>query len=469
MRRTCLVPAVLAATLVTAALAVGGALASSQLPPCELLGETSLALSARGVSIVTPGRFAAGAVDLLVVRRRRQEPSDLVLVGADGIEVWRVGFETRVVIEAADLDADGRAEILAGVGDELLLLDGATGAARSAHRLLSAVGDVAVGHLDGDGVPDVVCTAGEERNEILVALSGAVLLDVGTGAARSPELWTKRAAPAECRFDDGFSRPVLRDVDGDGLDEVLVVENMNVLACFTPAGALVWQAVLGEKGTLVPEGAASSDPVVADLLGDGVNEVAVGCFAGAVVVLDGATGEVLARSAPFGAESHAAHIARSDVPGSVKDVLARTGEPVIAMADVHLRDGPGRELVFGCSDGFLYAWNPRTETELWRLDVDGKIVEPCVPVGLPGDAAGGEDAGTIGLVVYERDRVLVIDGATGNAVDVPGLPGAGGSGGVAVADLDGDGRVEIVVASLRKGLLSIWSTGLLVRRTGDDS
>ena len=74
MRRRCLVPAVLAVPLVAAAFAIGGALAtaSSQLPPCEFLGETSLALSARGVSIVTPGRFAADAVDLLILRRRRQ-------------------------------------------------------------------------------------------------------------------------------------------------------------------------------------------------------------------------------------------------------------------------------------------------------------------------------------------------------------------------------------------------------------
>jgi len=67
---------------------------------------------------------------------------------------------------------------------------------------------------------------------------------------------------------------------------VLVAENGNHLLCLSGDGELQWDVGLGKCERLNPEGVVSSTPVVADLLGDGIAELAVGCFAGAVVVMD---------------------------------------------------------------------------------------------------------------------------------------------------------------------------------------
>ncbi len=440
-------PVVLAVLLGAPVGAAGG-------PAFEQLWEVPLGLPSRGTSDVRLVDFDGdGRTEILIARWRRGEPGDLlVLDGATGSESWRVGLEERPYVETCDVGGDGRIEVLAAVGNGLLVIDGASGETITTVGLAGEAGALAVGHLDGDETVDVVYAAGDERCDVLVALAGA----------GEKELWRREAEPAEGRFDEGFGFLVATDVDGDGLDEVLVTENMNVLLCLASGGDLSWSAVLGEKGTLVPEGAASSVPVVADLLGDGVNEIAVGCYAGALVVLDGATGEALSRSAPFGIESHARYTKRGRFTRPLRELLARTGEPILGLLAVDLVGGPARELAFGCADGIFYAVDPRTGTELWRYEEGGKVTEPAVAVDATGD-------GVADLLVRDQGGAFVLDGTGEGEVDVGPLPDVRAASSVVAGDVNADGVLDLVVVSVRENRVAAWTTGLPCPSSNEES
>ena len=142
-------------------------------------------------------------------------------------------------------------------------------------------------------------------------------------------------------FGDGLSKLKCADIDGDGASEILVVENANVLRCISSSGDDLWSLTLGGKGRLNPEGVASNLPVVADLTGDGYNEVAIGCFAGALVVMDGATGDELV---PVGQVLQGAQIYDSNGPSLCALVAEIGAEPVLISGKFLLPTVHGRNL-----------------------------------------------------------------------------------------------------------------------------
>lgn len=239
-------------------------------------------------------------------------------------------------------------------------------------------------------------------------------------------VWSRELAGRGESFDNGFSRPVFGDVDGDGGHELLVIERMNELVCLTNTGAERWRIVLGEKNRLSPTGVASADPVIAEATGDGLPDVVVGCFAGAVVVVDGETGEELTRL-QFGTESHEEHIKGRRLSGFLRDALARTGEPIGEMLAVDLDGIGGAELVFGCSDGFVYAVSPRNGGTLWRFrperDVyDRPVIDPerdaCDGPGIDLDRDTRDPpvidpARCRRLVLWDERCLYVLDAQTG--------------------------------------------------------
>ncbi len=223
---------------------------------------------------------------------------------------------------------------------------------------------------------DIVYTAGKKRDDVLVVLAGDDLR----------ELWSRDSVSAGGPFAGGFTYPCALDLDADGRDEILVAENGNHLLCLSSDGELAWDVGLGKRERLNPEGVVSSKPVVADFLGDGIAELAVGCFAGAVVVMDARTGEVLDRL-QFGVESHESHLTNPKIPRFIRDALRETGEPVNCLTPVELDGSPGSELVLGCSDGFVYACDPGSGDIMWKFGTRENVYDPCLLVGGAGEAA----------------------------------------------------------------------------------
>ncbi len=419
--------------------------ASSGGPSFEQKWAGRIGLSGRCGALAHLGDFRGdGTPEILAHGLCGRDPTRIVLIdGVDGRELWRADFEERVVVATADCLGDARLEVVAASGDLISVLDGATGTPLATAPMRGIVGRIAVGDLDGDSAQDVVYTAGQDRDDWLVALSGADL----------SEIWVHEAAPEEGRYGDGFTRPVLADVDRDGLDDVLVIENMNVLVRFDHGGRRLWSAVLGPKGRLIPEGAASCDPVAADLTSDGVTEIAVGCFAGALVLVDGATGELLTTSARYGAQSHVAHATDRRIPGHLRKLLAETGEPITRIQALNLDGAPGIELLLTCSDETLYAFNPRTESLEWSFETERQVYGACIP--LPTGEGDAPD-----LIAWDERSLYVIGGIDGGEVRGADPPRVRGFTDVVAGDVDADGTLDLVALTGRENRIVVWSTGV---------
>jgi outer membrane protein assembly factor BamB len=394
-----------------------------------------------------------GRHEVLLHSGRRNDPSHVVaLDGAGGRELWRAAFPGRSCVVAGDLNGDGAAEVVVACGAELSVLDGATGERVFGTALRSTIGDLVCAR------GNIVYTAGKKRDDVMVVLSGDDLR----------ELWVRDAESGRGPFARGFTHPSVWDVDGDGRDEVFVAENGNRLLCLSGDGELLWDVGLGKCERLNPSGVVSSVPVVADLDGDGIAELAVGCFGGAVVVMDALTGEVFDRF-QFGVESHETHLSNERIPRFIRDALSKTGEPVNCLTVVELDGSAGCELVLGCSDGFLYACDPGSGDVMWRFDTLESVYDPCLLVGVAGE--GTEDAeddasvavaavdtagdGTHDLLAWDVEGVYLLDGRTGLAR--AGFADVAGAAGLMACSLNGTTTPALVHIAAERPRVTAWS------------
>ncbi|MBX3272349.1 MAG: VCBS repeat-containing protein [Sandaracinaceae bacterium] len=256
-----------------------------------------------------------------------------------------------------------------------------------------------VGDVSGDGVPDVVVPvyySSASADTVLVALdgaSGALLWAIG-GADR-PD-WIASAGLANFDPSDDALEVFYRlhaggyrVVDGDGTTQ---------LARRTTGGGA----------------AGRSSPSIADLNGDGVPDVVVGCHAmNGTNIADPAL-DFFDRGACYG-----------------------SGEYSLTLV-ANLDADPEPEVTSG---GAAY-------------DIDGAELWNVGPHGFPAVADFDGD-GRPEVVVVRAGTIVVRDGATGAMLIGPGgtwasgtyaIPGGGTGGAPTVADFDGDGLPEIATA-----------------------
>lgn len=211
----------------------------------------------------------------------------------------------------------------------------------------------------------------------------------------------------------------------------------------------------------------ASPPNVVDLDGDGRHEV-VGVpnvetnepyetQAYAVMVLQGAHGDGSrsARRLP-GWET----LPRGDAPIHVDGWYPPLGIP--APATVNLQGDSKPEVVVSLNDGHMYAFNAAGQ-RLWRYDYrDGLAIrfasEPVI-ADLNQDGAPEVVFSTFGDPAVSRSGDLIVLSASGALLHDVALPspGSNGNGNGApaaptLADLDGDGQLEILVQTFDHGL-----------------
>ncbi len=338
----------------------------------------------------------------------------------------------------------------------------------------ASFGGAAVADVDGDGTLEVAfCTYfGDSKVRVLRGKDGSEVwsYDAGNGKGQA-------CLDASCKF---------FDVDGDGKLELIVpVSNTSQVIAFDAAtGEKRWtyEAGAGEcidtppwigkidgalsivvgtfgaklhviraadgKGIrnvqVAPQGAVQSCPIVADLNGDGVVDYIAATFNGPkeykgamrVVAVDGSKQNEAAAMGPDG----------KPVAMKVNELWhLETGGSIYHGPSMGDLDGDGKpDFAIGSYDGLVHAFR-MDGTRLWKA-VPGEryIMGPTVMADLDGDGK------TEVIAASERVTAIKTDGSSLWAVrfDKPGAYWAV-TRGVSVADLDGDGKPDVAALNGR--------------------
>jgi hypothetical protein len=388
--------------------------------------------------------------------------------GASPLDGVVLGALTRPAL--GDLDADGDLDLITGQSDGTLdFLENRSGlllARTGAENPLAAVlpgseGAPAFGDLDGDGDADL----------IVGAATGTLRLFANTGSATNPA-WVERTGAANplAGQDVGTaSAPSLGDLDADGDLDLVVGEGDGVFGYFETTGSAavaVFVARIGSANPLDGQSVGSaSTPSLGDLDRDGDLDLVAGGLDGALDFFEN-TGS---RAVP-------AFVLRVGAASPVDGISAGSrAAPALGDADA---DGD-LDLLIGTSAGTFMLYE---NTSLAAAPVFAARTGAANP--LDGEDVGSASTpafvdldgdGDVDVACGETSSVLdfwentILEASVGalelwlDANPFDGFAVAGSHSSPALADLDGDGDLDLV-AGAQSGLFTyLENTGSATR------
>ncbi|EMA42347.1 hypothetical protein C448_10961 [Halococcus morrhuae DSM 1307] len=222
--------------------------------------------------------------------------------------------------------------------------------------------------------------------------------------------------------DYGYTQPLVADVTGDGANETVVVDFRGTAFVLRPNGSAVWTEKLDAK--------TEAQPAVADFTGDNESEIAVG--AGQKVVLLDRNGTVRwNRTQPFDSSITWMTTGQADEDAAIEIVAATFGGRVVAidgergtvewqkefgdLAAVHaFGDGDGdsaAEVYATAKDGKLRSLDASDGTVEWTTQLTAEDVPMTPPPGM-GDVDGD---GEPEIVAVTNDGIVsVVDPKSGD-------------------------------------------------------
>ncbi len=277
----------------------------------------------------------------------------------------------------------------------------------------------AIGDLNGDGKNDIAVT-----ND---AAGVAILLNNGDGTFGAPVLYQANQHPQSV---------ALGDVNGDGTIDVVVADSQSndVTVFFNNGSGVITQAGLYQVGT-DPGGSGANAIALADFNGDSKLDLAVAAANGANVFLNQGNGTFPTTATVYAAGMRPAGIGSADLNGDGKHdlVVANSGS---ANVSVLLNNGSG---VFAAAVNYTVGSYP-VNVDLGDVTGDGK---PDIAV------ACTEGMGGVTVLVNKGDASGTFP--TSFAVDA----NEPGPTGVAIGDIDGDQKNDIVLANNNDGLIYV--------------
>jgi outer membrane protein assembly factor BamB len=363
------------------------------------------------------------------------------------VAAGRVGGEAVVLVplggragEDHAHPAGGPTHTHAGDGGEcaLVALDGTGGerwrsAVSEANCTIHAVADPALADFVGDDRPEALATSTDDEATARDPLTGDSLFT---------------ASLAEY----GYTRPVVADLNGDGIRDLVVVDVRGTTTVIRPDGSRLWERSF--------DAYTWGQPVVADFTGDGEREVVAGFDTGRVVLLAGATGETVWNRSAGGSvtwlatgdadEDPAIEVFAATTDGRVAAFDGATGEvewtsrfdALAAVRALGDGDDDGRAEIYATArDGRLRALDAHTGETEWTTTLTTGDVQMTPPPSM-GDVDG--DGGAELVAPTNDGLVRVVDPADGTVLATyeRGTPIYTY---VTLADLDGDGASEVYV------------------------
>jgi len=348
------------------------------------------------------------------------------------IDPTNSGAHIQISPVVADLDGDGSPEILAANDVNKFFIWSANGTlwAGWPKNISGFMTNIAVDDLTGDGQKEIIISV---RGSVRVFNTNGVMLPgwpFFTNVLNSP--------------------PAIGDVDGDGQKEIVVATGVGPTNLYLiKANGVVmpnWPKAINPQ--LAPNFTTFSYPVLGDLDGDGTMEVVIGSMNGLVYAFR-ANGSNL----PGWPQATKATIVNSPAIGDIDG----DGLPEVIA-------GNDRIIENGADANYLFAWHADgTVLPNWPVKYDRQISQSSFGYGAPALADLDQD-GRADIIVssdtnntsYSPLNAYKFDGSK-----VPGFPkptlhtGAFVTNTVAVADLDGDGLMEMAWID-GTGQLYVW-------------
>ena len=356
----------------------------------------------------------------------------VALDGRDGSVLWRRDEADEMISSPAVADLggeDGTWLFNGGRAGRLVAIRSSDGATMWYHDFFRWVASPAVADMFGDGRLAVVATAGGSTERFQEGR--LTVFDARTGDVR----WSYMESIDGQEY---YASPAVGDVTGNGFLDIVIgsggerVPGATILFEGNGVGFhRAWEAATESKGV-------EASPLLVDTNGDGTYEVVTATMDGVVAALRGTDGAERWRRAYPGFEFYPS-------PGA---------------GDV---DGDGRVTIVAAASrgafpayqaGLLVAIDAVTGEERWRLDIGDIAGGSPLLLDVTGD---GRDEIVTTMGGYKQDarspqspsRLLILRGVDAQVIDVAEFPGLPVSTPV-VVDMDGDGRLEVVTASLRE-------------------
>jgi len=352
----------------------------------------------------------------------------------------------------ADVNGDGVPEIVSAT------MDGFVFAFRADYSVLwsRSLGHTgfqaspAVGQLLGSSAADVVVSSMDGRIFVLDGPTGRTVNVFGQG----PPLHCPPGV--DCRPDGFFSTPAIADVDGDGFADIVASNYDHTVYAWRANGQLIFRQFI--------EDTSWSSPVVADIDGDGRREVIVGGDIYGGNNLHVPAGGLVWVFTRAGGTWHT-------YPGYPRSIPGQTVWSTPAVSDLNGDGSP--DIVVGTGNYYpsssttqrVYAFTARTGRDLpgWPTGTFGQVSGGPAIVDLDGDGTREVAFASEGGRATVRNR----SGSTKwtRCWGQGGCSDASFHGGVSVADLDGDGVQDVVMAGQQ---LSVFDgrTGALKATAG---
>lgn len=286
--------------------------------------------------------------------------------------------------------------------------------------------------VDGNGQVDVV----------IGTMRGAVVLINGQDgrAIRSFNQGAPQHCPAgvDCRPDGFFATPAIGDVNGDGKKDIVAASYDHSVYAWSVGGTLLWRSFLYDT--------LWSSPAIVDIDKNGRNEVVLG-------------GDIYANN-PLGvpqgglvwALNGSNGTRYSGYPKSIPGEVVWSSPAIADISGDGFPDavvGTGTNFGDGAASRRVWAFSLRSRANLpgWPVATTGRVAQQPAIGDVDGDGAKEVVVNSENgyLEAYEPDGAR--RWATCNANSRTGCGSPASHGGVVVADVDNDGRQEVIATS----------------------